>query len=680
MKFQIKRLSITNFKGIRRFQVDLDPQVTNIRGANATGKTTLADAFRWLLFGKDTTDRAKFEIKTLDANNEPYHHLSHEVQATIEWQGMDIELRRVFKEKWSTKRGNKDREFIGHIQEFFWNDTPLKEGEYQARIAGIMPEGLFKLLTNPSFFNNHLTWEQRRAALQQIAGEITEDDILKTIGGDRESMALLLKELDTNGIADIARATAARKKKIREELDTIPYRIDEATRSLNQIPVHNYEDLHVMELETKAEFDRMDRELNDTSEAEKKRQLLISEKIREVYDMKGKITRLEFDITNKSQQRILERQNQIAKLKTEFRTATDKKIEFQTDLATEEKRLQGLILIRDDLRAKWNAVTAETLEFKDGDLSCPTCHRPFEGEDLESKQTLMRENFNNDKARRLEDIAARGKEAANQVATIEAKITNIKEAIKSALALIEKQTNIIAQAEVQEAIISQNEQENLKVALESDTEIQGLKEMIRLREEEIKNPPPAADEKSSLKISRDKLAQDLEDIQRRLATREIKQRILDRLKELDTLEQSLAQQLADQDKIEYQIDTWNRGKMDTLEARINGKFKLVKFKMFADQINGGKADTCTTLINGVPWEDANTAAKIHAGLDIIGTFSEYYDTYAPIWIDNRESVLTLPETKSQLINLFASAAHDKLTVDFEEPKRKKPSQGEVFAK
>ena len=102
--------------------------------------------------------------------------------------------------------------------------------------------------------------------------------------------------------------------------------------------------------------------------------------------------------------------------------------------------------------------------------------------------------------------------------------------------------------------------------------------------------------------------------------------------------------------------------MDTLEQRINGRFKLVKFKMFEEQINGGKTETCITLINGVPYSDANTASKIQAGIDIINTLSEHYDIKAPIWVDNKESVVKLPYTECQLINLIVSAEDSKLRV------------------
>jgi exonuclease SbcC len=71
MEIFLQSLSLLNFKGIRDLAITFD-HITNIKGENATGKTSIFDAFTWLLFGKDSTDRKDFEIKTLDNNNSCY--------------------------------------------------------------------------------------------------------------------------------------------------------------------------------------------------------------------------------------------------------------------------------------------------------------------------------------------------------------------------------------------------------------------------------------------------------------------------------------------------------------------------------------------------------------------------------------------------------------------------------
>jgi hypothetical protein len=91
-----------------------------------------------------------------------------------------------------------------------------------------------------------------------------------------------------------------------------------------------------------------------------------------------------------------------------------------------------------------------------------------------------------------------------------------------------------------------------------------------------------------------------------------------------------------------------------MEEKVNSLFTMVRFKMFSQQINGGLDETCEALIDGVPFSDANNAAKINAGIDIINAFSKHYDIHAPIFTDNAEAVNRLLKTESQTIKLYVT--------------------------
>ena len=121
---QIKKIILTNFKGIRSLIIDFGKE-TNIHGANGTGKTSVFDAFTWLLFGKDSTDRTNFEIKTLDKNNQEIPKIDHEVEAVIAVDEEEFKLKRTFREKWVKKRGALESEFAGNETIYEWNDVPM---------------------------------------------------------------------------------------------------------------------------------------------------------------------------------------------------------------------------------------------------------------------------------------------------------------------------------------------------------------------------------------------------------------------------------------------------------------------------------------------------------------------------------------------------------------------------
>jgi len=83
MDLKLKRINIGHFKGISSFGMTLKGDSAVITAANGVGKTTVYDAFLWLLFGKDSTGRKEFELRTLDRHNQPIKGLVLAVEADI---------------------------------------------------------------------------------------------------------------------------------------------------------------------------------------------------------------------------------------------------------------------------------------------------------------------------------------------------------------------------------------------------------------------------------------------------------------------------------------------------------------------------------------------------------------------------------------------------------------------
>ena len=140
MEIKIFSLKLKNFKGIKDLKIDFNCQNTNIYGANATGKTTIFDAFKWLFFDKDSNDRKDFNIKTLDSNNKPIHFLEHEVEAILVIDGVDMTFKKVFQEKWVKKRGQSEQEFSGHETNYWIDEVPVKKKDYEEKINNLRRE------------------------------------------------------------------------------------------------------------------------------------------------------------------------------------------------------------------------------------------------------------------------------------------------------------------------------------------------------------------------------------------------------------------------------------------------------------------------------------------------------------------------------------------------------------
>ncbi|MHB1418871.1 MAG: hypothetical protein ACYCX4_04675, partial [Bacillota bacterium] len=213
-----------------------------------SSEKTLLDSFLWLLFGKDSQNKKDFALKTLDAANNPIPGIDHDVEGVFKVNDRPLTLKKSYKEKHTKKRGSAMTEFTGHTTDHFIDGVPVSEKEYSDRIAGIIDENIFKLLTSPTYFNEQLHWQKRREILLQICGDVDDAEV---IASDR-SLAKLPDILNGRKLDDHRKVIAAKRADINKELGKIPVRIDEATRSLPDISAIHPDKLQEDILELKA--------------------------------------------------------------------------------------------------------------------------------------------------------------------------------------------------------------------------------------------------------------------------------------------------------------------------------------------------------------------------------------------------------------------------------------------
>jgi len=642
MKIELKKLSLLNFKGIRELVINFD-EVTDIYGDNATGKTTIFDAFCWLLFGKDSSDKKDFNIKPLDADNNAIPQIAHEVEGVLEIDGKPVTLKRCYNEKWTRRRGDETAEFTGHETLYYYNEVPIQQNEYKAKISAIVEEGLFKLITNAMYFNS-LKWEERRAILTTIAGELSDDDI----AGTRQDFVDLLKAMSGKKLEDYKKELAGKKKKIKDDLSTIPARIDEIKRSIPE-PV---------------DYVKVQKDIDDKQDAVKSIELLISDKAKahkvqldiiqgkqkQIYELKSKLQSIDFQVRSQSKDNGNESRLHIAELNQKLAYTTRQIDNIIGDISALKQLNEKLERQIANLRESWKVENARELTFDPNDESCPVCKRPYDSELVSGKQAEMMAEFNATKVKKLADINAEGKRLSGllndnnvDIAGHEAKIAELTP-VKFDL-----EQQIKSAPDVKEEPVS------VESLLQSNTEYQSTKADISALQLAMAEVPEL--DVAELNQQKSDINHELDELKAKLAVKETIERAEKRKKELLNSEKTLSQELSELEKWEFVMDEFSRAKVNIIEGRINGKFNLVRFKMFNTLINGGIEETCLTMINGVPYPDINSAGKIQAGIDIINTLSEHHNMYAPIWIDNRETTNTIPEVHSQIINLYVT--HDK---------------------
>lgn len=647
---RLQRLKLRNFKGCRSFDLVLDGDNASVYGDNGTFKTTLFDAFLWLLFNKDSSNRSDFAIKTLGHDGNVIHGLDHEVGATLRLNGKEVVLRKVYREKWTKKRGSATKEFTGHTTDYFIDGVPAKKGEYDKLIADIASEDIFKLLTSPSYFNEQLHWQERRNILLEVCGDISDEDV---IAADKK-LSKLSEILSNRSLDDHRKVIQARRSEINKELEKIPVRIDETQRSLPDVSAVDTEKLLNKIKDRKRFISSLNQEILRIESGGE-----IAEKTKALREIEADILDIKNEHRQKNEGEAMGKRAALSRLKDQIATLQHEVKFKEREIKNNETAINDMETKIQRLREEWHQIDAQQFGFKQND-TCPTCGQELPEEQLAEAREKALARFNREKAKKLEDITVNGKTASKTMEVLRQQNSDMEAQIKGTMLYVdelkEKERKIQAQIDAlnqQVTDISENQEyvRKLKEKERLEAAIANLKDGSRQEINEIRNEIAGLEEEN-------------QSAEKSIAAVEQYRRGQERINELQQQERDLA---AEYERLEQELfltEEFIRRKVSLLEEKINSKFRLARFKLFNVLVNGAVEETCETLYNGVPYSSGlNDGHRGIVGLDIIDTFADYYGFHPPIFYDNAESVTQLPEMKSQMICLYVSEPDKELRVE-----------------
>lgn len=632
---KLTKLELLNFKGLKSFTLDLNGDVV-IRGDNATGKTTVFDSVCWLLFGKDSLDRADFEIKTLDGG-EPIHKVNHEVTGTFTLdEGGTVELKRVYREKYSSPRGGEVT-LTGHTTDYFVDGVPKKEKKYKEMVSSLVDESIFKLITNPLYFNETYSWQNRRKLLLEMCGDIDDAAVINS----REDLKRLAELLDGRTVDDQRKVIASKKTAINKELDMIPVRIDEAVRNKPEVMANK--DKLISDIKTLS---------TGIDDVEKQKAIIkngfsATEKQSKIRDINRQLdvrrSDLLSDYHKRKQHLRSEYETALSKLKAteaERDRCMDRSNELNKEIERETKRIETLT-------AEFN--TFNTQQFSKE--ACPTCGQALPAD----KQEILEAEFNTNKSKKLEEWNGLIESAVKLKA-------NYEEQQEIMVSKIDRLTTEASQYNDAYNVKFKEYEAYPEPNLEDDSVYADLKAQLFLLE--IDDEPGADTEELT------KLDEELSSMKSKKAALETelnKFKLIDdinhRILELENQQQKLVAEKNALDEASFLMDEFIKAKVNMLEDVINSRFKLARFKMFNVMINGNIEECCETTYKGVPYRSMNNAARINVGLDIINALTSYYKVNAPVFIDNAEAVTEFVPVDSQTIKLIVDESKPQLTVE-----------------
>lgn len=666
MRIILKSLHIENFKGIKSLDVNFSNK-TSVKGQNAAGKTTIFDAFTWLLFNKNSAGEEKFNVRPLDKAGNSIDNVEIKVVGVLDVDGKEVMLSKVQKQNWVKKRGTDTVTLQGNPNSYEIDGYPKNEADFKAYVSELaQSEDMFKLLTNPQYFSS-LKWKEQRDILMKLTTEVSDVELARTDSQYAPLLSELEKAPSTDDIrAKFSKALTEWKKKQAE----IPVRIDEAEQSRVDVDVAEQELL-------KTDLERQIKEIE--------LQMKSSSKV--IDDLEQQKFELQFEINDckrKANESLIKERRSLDDRKDEatikFNDLHKQIAKLESEIVEKKKRIPALESEKAELGKQYMGEKEKAFDetpylfdeskwkFDESTTVCSLCGQKLPADKIEQLKTdfeekkakakedaaerlkTIRESFNNHKVTELNRIASLGTDKKSEIETMK---SDIEDAEKKLPELREQETEQIKiknecikkLSELpEEADLSTNE--DYKALMKKDTDLQAKIDSARANSTDT----------SALEQKKAELETALEDAKAIIAQAAKNVEIDERIAELQAEQKEIGQKVAEQEQMLYLLESFIRYKLDKVSESINSHFKTVNFKLFEMQLNGGMKDCCECTVNGVPYSTLNSGHRIVAGLDIIRSLSELYGVSVPIFVDNAESLneFNVPDMDAQLILLSVS--------------------------
>ena len=647
---QLTRMSLRNFKGVESADYDFS-QRTDIRGGNATGKSTIYEAYLWCLFDKNQQGGTP-KVQPLDKNNEVRHQLTTTVTLNFLIDNAPFIVSRSLKEKWVKPNGKTELICQGTTSDYAINEVPLSKTQFTAKLTEILPLDKWFMISNIAIIPN-MDQKACRAALQSIAPTVNE----RTLA---EQFPAVLYAFDKGlTIDEIAAGIKQNKSRAKQELDGIPAALDAQDR----LRVDEEWDILETNLNiTNKNIEQVNAEIAslqraDVSEEDLQRK---QEQMREYNELLAQIAERERQLHQdelNDQYSISQESQKVGNEIAAINARTSSRKSVAEVILTDIKRYQDQIA---GLRQQWLNRNNEQYQEPAIATTCPTCGQPLPIERVEAARTKAREQWNTQKATdlaaiqkqaeaakaRIDELKKQNAEAEEQSKTDTARLDELNATMQDLYnrkATIATTANRLAADEIYQDLIKKREQWDAERAAEA----------------EKANDADKQEREAQIKELQEELAtcqRDRDEILKRLSGKDTNRRIDEERSRLEKRQAELADTIARYEGEEAQIAAFRKAKITAIEQSVSSLFQMVYWKMYEPNLtNDGEKEICQPMIQGIPYDQQNLAMQYNAAIDIVNGFATAYGVSAPLFIDNAESVTDLLQTDNQRITLTVQA-------------------------
>ena len=641
----LKSIRMQNFKKFTDKTIEFGSKVTSIFGQNYRGKSSIADAFSWVMFNKSSTgntEGSQFRPRRYDENGVNIDHVDVVVEMLLLVDGEELKIKKTQRQEWVRHHGDDFESYTGDKTEYEWNDVPTTPTLHKQKVEDIITEEVFRMISNPAAFPTLPAKKQREFLLTNVAN-ITDDDVFATSPEFEPIRAAM-------GKGTLEELAAKNKKELsayQDKQKELPIRIDQESKRFQVIP--NFETAEKNLAKLQDDLADAESRLEDTGKAYETLNELRSKKA----ESERKLSDIRDKVTNALNESVRNIRNAINKANDEFNDLNTAQGDKERRLEVVKSRLAADEQSLNDLRSKYMAEMNRTID--ENAFTCPTCSQTLP----EDKKEEIKRDFESKKAANLNTLDQEGKSLSNSISDAKQTISALEKDIQEL-----KDKKILSMKAKNELDGELKELEANPPTYESNEDYTAIRKELEDLEEKIAgiNTSDTDALKESIKAERANIQASIDSEKETLALKSVIEQSKATIEELKEELKNVTQSLANCEKLDKMIEKFNRAKMDMLSDHINDKFKIVRWRLFEQQKNGRFAETCVCMVNGSCYGDNTTSAteKMMAGMDIISTLQDIYQVEAPIFLDDADlfNEWNIPEMGCQLIKLCVSADED----------------------
>lgn len=655
----LKSLHLENFKGTKDKTYEFGKS-TRVSGMNRIGKTTIATAWFWLLADKNYELVSNPNIRPDDVEE-----CVPTVTAVLDVDSKEITIAKMQKRKVSKPDANGISK-ITLTNTYEINSVPKTERDFRADLEELgLSFDNFLVCSHPDVFTRQKQADMRKV-LFKLASAKTDVEIA-AMSKDTKDVAKLLEAYKYEEIEAMNNAS---KKKAVEQLDAIPNQIVGLEKAKVDVDVAEQE-LAKADLERK--ISEVDQKIAGAGNA--------------VESLRQEEMQLQFDMSGIMQTMNREFSNQRNNIEVELFGCTTELDRFKPTISLKEKQIDDNAKAiadadaeRKKLGEQYNFEKAKAFDetpylfdeskwvFDESTTVCSLCGQKLPDDKIEQ----LKADFERRKEEAMEDAMRKLRDAKNNF--VAQKNSNLEEIKKKGFVqkdLIDESTKKNADLNTEidalkkqerDAIAKKEELSKQLSEIPSEADYSQNEEYVKLKARynevlaEIERLKAADDAEivESLKIEKEDLKSQLEEINKIIAQAANNIRIDEQIADMQKKQREYEQAKADAEKILHQLKEVSKRKNELLVEEINQHFGIVSWKLFDYQKNGEYKEVCVPMVDGKEFGvTTNTGREIQAKLDICNSFQGFFDMYVPIFLDGAESLNNeyIPAVDTQLILL-----------------------------